>query len=125
MRRFVVLHARMQGLLREWDAADDSVYADAWANVLRVDFLREMQAALDSPRLDEFTLRARLESNFQALEGFAAAIQSLAAGTSSALARLLTVRPSGELPDISELTFAPLEPSHRLNDERGVVSPEA
>ena len=125
MRRFVVLHARMQGLLREWDAADDSVYADAWANVLRVDFLREMQAALDSPRLDEEALRARLESNYQTLENFAAAIQALAAGTSPALARLVTVRPNGEVPDISELTFAALETSHSLDDHRGVVSPEA
>jgi hypothetical protein len=74
--------------------------------------------------LDEPTLRTRLESNFQILENFAASIQALAARTSPALARLVTVRPAGDLPDISELTFSPLETSNSLNDERGVIAPE-
>lgn len=108
MRRFVVLHARMQSLLRAWDVADQSVYADAWANVLSVDFLRTLQAELDTPRLDEEPLRTKLEANFRTLERFAGAIQALAAKTSPELGRYVTHPPASDLPDISPLTFTPV-----------------
>jgi flavin-dependent dehydrogenase len=108
MRRFVVLHARMQSLLRAWDVADPSVYRDAWANVLSVDFLKTLQAELDTPRLDEEALRARLEQNFRSLERFAGAIQGLAAKTSPELGRYVTAPPASDWPDISSLTFTPV-----------------
>ena len=111
MRRFVVLHARMQSLLRAWDVADRATYADAWANVLHVDFLRRLQAELDSPRLDDETLRARLDENFRTLERFAAAIQALAAKTAPELGRSVASPPESELPDISPLTFTPTRSS--------------
>jgi flavin-dependent dehydrogenase len=114
MRRFVVLHARMQSLLRAWDVADESVYADAWANVLGVDFLRTMQASLDSPRLEEDALRLRLDQNFRTLERFAAAIQALASKASPELGRYVTAPSDGELPDISPLTFAPCAPDLKV-----------
>ena len=39
MRRFFVLHARMQSFFRAWDHADQRSYADAERNVLDLDFL--------------------------------------------------------------------------------------
>lgn len=108
MRRFVVLHARMQSLLRAWDVADGSVYADAWANVLSVDFLRTLQAELDTPKLDDEGLRRRLDRNYQTLERFAGAIQALAAKTAPELGRYVAAPDPRELPDISPLTFTPL-----------------
>jgi flavin-dependent dehydrogenase len=107
MRRFVVLHARMQSLLRAWDVADGAIYADAWANVLSVDFLRRLQGELDSPRLDDEALRARLDHNFKTLERFAGAIQAMAARTSPELGRYVAAPDPSELPDISPLTFTP------------------
>ena len=46
MRRFFVLHARMQQLFRAWDRADAGTSTRRPApNVVDVDFLRQLQAA--------------------------------------------------------------------------------
>ena len=46
MRRFFVLHARMQQLLRAWDLADDAQYADGFTNVTFMESLFQLQSAL-------------------------------------------------------------------------------
>lgn len=78
MRRFFVLHARMQQLLRAWDVADTSSYSDAHSNVVNLEPLRRLQAALAAAPMTDAALRAKLEENFIFLERFAAAWQSLA-----------------------------------------------
>jgi len=108
MRRFFVLHARVQGLLRAWDAADASSYADAWANVMDVDVLRRWQADLAGPALDDETLRMMLGRNLETLEGFARAIQDLASRTDVDLARFVSTGPSPDAFDIKPFTFTPV-----------------
>lgn len=105
MRRFVVLHARMQALLREWDAAAEARSDAGAANVVDVDFLRRLQTELSGPRLEDDELRRRLESNFELLEAFARTWQSAAARVDPSLARF--VSPDGPLiddPTIAALT---------------------
>jgi flavin-dependent dehydrogenase len=97
MRRFVVLHARMQSLLREWDGAADAQPRPGAANVVDVDFLRRLQTELSGPRLDDQELRRRLESNFELLEAFARTWQTAAARLDPNLARF--VSPEGPLVD--------------------------
>ena len=97
MRRFVVLHARMQSLLREWDGAADAQPGPGAANVVDVDFLRRLQTELSGPRLDDKELRWRLESNFELLEAFARTWQTAAARLDPNLARF--VSPEGPLVD--------------------------
>jgi flavin-dependent dehydrogenase len=125
MRRFVVLHARMQSLLRAWDLADDSLYADAWVSVLNVDFLKRMQADLGEARIDIETLRSRLEENFRTLERFAGAIQALAARTSPELGRHVSAPPARELPDISHLTLTPIAPDLKVGPTPAPAAPQA
>ena len=90
MRRFFVLHARMQSFFRAWDLADEgSRYADSSANVIDVDFLCRLQASLGDPIMDDDELRARLEANLQLLEAFARTWQSIAAIQDPSLARFV------------------------------------
>jgi flavin-dependent dehydrogenase len=79
MRRFFVMHARMQSFFRAWDAADHRSYADAGRNVLDLDFLRHLMSSLDGPMMDDDSLRARLEENHSLLEAFAQSWQAVAA----------------------------------------------
>lgn len=85
MRRFFVLHARMQTFLRAWGVADERKYADHALNVLDAPFLRVWQNALDEPLSDE-ELRTRLEANVAVLDRFARAWQHLARHDYPALA---------------------------------------
>jgi len=78
MRRFFVMHARMQAFFRAWDHADQRHYADAGRNVLDVDFLRHLQSSLNDPMMDDDSLRARLEENYALLEAFAQSWQAVA-----------------------------------------------
>ena len=78
MRRFFVLHARMQSFFRAWDQADQRSYADAGCNVLDLDFLRHLQSSLSDPMMDDDSLRARLEQNYALLEAFAQSWQAVA-----------------------------------------------
>src|SRR4029077_5026024 len=79
MRRFFVLHARMQQFLKAWSIADaGTVYETAAANVVDVEFLRRWQASLGDPLMDDEALRARLEENYPRLEAFARTWQAIA-----------------------------------------------
>ena len=78
MRRFFVLHARMQSFFHAWDRADQRSYADARRNVLDLDFLRHLMSSLNGPMMDDDSLRARLEENYALLEAFAQSWQAVA-----------------------------------------------
>ena len=90
MRRFLVLHARMQSLFNAWDRADATPYGNAAANVMDVGFLRRLQNSLDDPLMEDGDLRARLESNFALLEAFARTWQAIAAEQYPTLARFVS-----------------------------------
>jgi flavin-dependent dehydrogenase len=107
MRRFFVLHARMQQLFQAWDLADGGRYADGFTNVTFLDKLFELQSALAVPRMDDGTLRRILEENYAFLERFAQAWQARAGLTDRALERFVP-KATAELMDISALTFRPL-----------------
>jgi flavin-dependent dehydrogenase len=81
LRRFFVLHARMQQLLRDWDAADPRAYADSFTNVLGLPPLRELQSGLAAGPLDDDALRLTLDGNMALLERLASSWQGYAAGT--------------------------------------------
>jgi flavin-dependent dehydrogenase len=104
LRRFTVLHARMQQFLRAWDVADSQTYADGYANVVQIERLRQLQGALGDPMMGDDELRARLEENYAFLEQFAAAWQTLALERTPALPRF--VRDAGPF-DIAALTLEP------------------
>ena len=106
MRRFFVLHARLQQLFRAWDLADRSQYADGFTNVTFMDRLFQLQASLAAPRMADAELRQVLEENLRFLERFAQAWQAQAASTDPALARFVPPA-TGDLMDISALTFQP------------------
>jgi flavin-dependent dehydrogenase len=103
MRRFFVLHARMQQFFRAWDLADPSTYGEGFANVVSIDVLSRLQADLVAPRMSDDDLRAVLERNLALLEAFARSWQARAAATDPALARF--VRPDGRLLDVSPLVI--------------------
>ncbi|MBA3270169.1 MAG: NAD(P)/FAD-dependent oxidoreductase [Acidobacteria bacterium] len=106
MKRFFILHARMQGLLRAWDECDSSQYGHGFTNVLAVAPLRQLQAELGGPHLNDDALRATLESNFALLERFAHALQRLATDTHPALGRLVPGAMDDVEPfDISAITL--------------------
>jgi flavin-dependent dehydrogenase len=108
MRRFFVLHARMQSLLREWDVADTgSTYSHTAHNIVEVDFLRRLQASLGDPLMDDDALRQRLEENFALLEKFARTWQAIAAEQYPALARFVSPGlPDEQLLDVSALRLS-------------------
>jgi flavin-dependent dehydrogenase len=92
MRRFFVLHARMQGFLRCWSERDSRRFGPGMTSVVAHEQLCALQAGLGGPRLDDDALRARLESNFAFLERFAAAWRDLAIGaTGPQIGRLVPV----------------------------------
>jgi flavin-dependent dehydrogenase len=109
MRRFFVLHARMQQLFNAWDRADHNQYEDAFTNVVNVDFLRELQASLAAPTMDDETLRRKLEINFTLLEAFAATWQALATRRDPSLARFVAMKEP--LLDLSPLVLQPVPAS--------------
>jgi flavin-dependent dehydrogenase len=109
MRRFFVLHARMQQLLRAWDLADTGAsYPASAANVVNVEWLRVLQASLDEPVMDDDTLRAKLAANFEMLEGFARAWQSYASERHPSLARFIAPSTAASPGDFSELLIEPV-----------------
>src|SRR6185503_10157804 len=110
MRRFFVLHARMQQFLRAWYAADTAtVYAAAAPNVVEVGFLRHLQASLADGIMDDNALRQRLESNYALLEAFARTWQAIATGRHPRLGRFVAA--GGELLDVGVLELR-VESSH-------------
>ncbi len=105
MRRFFVLHARMQGFFRAWDQADDRrAYALDAVNIVDVEFLRKLQADLGTPLMEDEPLRARLEANFALLERFARTWQAVALEQHPALPRAVSEPHEDDRPlDISAL----------------------
>ncbi|HEY7499060.1 MAG TPA: NAD(P)/FAD-dependent oxidoreductase [Vicinamibacterales bacterium] len=106
MRRFFVLHARMQQLFNAWDLVDQRDYEDAHANVVSVAFLRDLQASLRAPAMDDDTLRATLHENLLLLEAFARTWQAIAIGRNPSLPRFVAAI-DGPLLDISPLVLQP------------------
>jgi hypothetical protein len=106
MRRFFVLHARLQQLFNAWDLADRNQYEDAFTNVISVDFLRVLQASLAAPAMDDEALRRKLEENFALLETFAGTWQALAAACDPTLARFVAA--NERRLDLSPLVLHPV-----------------
>src|SRR6185436_17496414 len=96
MRRFFVLHARMQQFFKAWDRADRTAHSQAALSVIDVDFLRRLQAALGDAMVDDETLRQRLEANYALLERFARAWQAVATERHPELPRFLAAPRPGE-----------------------------
>jgi hypothetical protein len=102
MRRFFVLHARMQQFLKAWYTADAAtVYEISALNVVDVDFLRRLQAGLGDRVVDDEALRHRLVENYALLEAFARTWQAIATERHPGLARVVT--PTGDLLDVGSL----------------------
>jgi flavin-dependent dehydrogenase len=112
MKRFFILHARMQVLLRTWDQRDTTRYARGFTNVVALEDLRRLQAALDAPAMSDDDLRATLHANFELLERFAQALQRLASEVDPSLGRFVAPSAShdGQF-DIAPITLErfPLE----------------
>jgi flavin-dependent dehydrogenase len=109
MRRFFVLHARMQQLLREWDRADaGSTYSPESTSVVDVDWLRRLQASLGDPLMSDEELRATLSANFELLENFAAGWQAHASQRHPGLARVVSTPASPQMLDFTELILKPV-----------------
>jgi len=79
LRRYFLLHARMQQFFKAWNHADAGAqYESAWLNIVGVDLMRKWQAALAEPPADDETLQARLETNFEHLQALARTWQAVA-----------------------------------------------
>ena len=110
MRRFFVLHARMQQFLKAWYVADaGTTYESAAPNVVDVDFLREWQEALVGPIMEDAALRTRLEENHARLEAFARTWQAIAAERYPSLGRFVAASvDAAPLLDVGCLRLAPV-----------------
>jgi flavin-dependent dehydrogenase len=109
MRRFFVLHARMQVFFRAWSDGDRRRFGAGMTSVVSHEKLCALQAELGGPRLDDGALRARLDANFAWLERFAASWRGVAVETvGEEVARLVPV--GSDLPpvDIDVLRLEPL-----------------
>jgi flavin-dependent dehydrogenase len=93
MRRFFVLHTRMQRYLREWHLREPSRLVNGFANVIDVDFLCRLQDGLDAEH-DEASLRRQIDENLALLERFAQVIQSLADQAPDAADQTTVIPPS-------------------------------
>jgi flavin-dependent dehydrogenase len=120
MKRFFVLHARLQVFLRTWDERDTSQYAPGYADVIRVPELKALQAALAAPKMDDATLRATLDANVRLLERLAKALQTTAAADYPELARLVPVGDDQDALDISDLIVDKMQP----REARALVTPQ-
>jgi len=89
LRRFFVLHARMQQFFNAWGRVAEASQAPGSTNVMNVDRLRRLQNSLDGPPMDDAALRARLERNVAWLEAKAYAWQQIAAEQHMALGRFV------------------------------------
>jgi flavin-dependent dehydrogenase len=128
MRRFFVLHARMQSFLREWDLADSgSRYARSSHNIVEVDFLRRLQAGLGDAWMDDTALRARLDDNYALLERMARTWQAAASERHPGLTRFVSPAAGDEtLLDLSLLRPARCESAvDGAQHDRRVVAAEA
>jgi flavin-dependent dehydrogenase len=110
MRRFFVLHARMQQFFNAWYRADaGSCYLQASPNVVDVEFLRRWQAGLGDEVVDDDRLRKRLEDNLAMLEAFARTWQAIAGERHGGLERFVAPPAAGDqtLLDLGPLRLTP------------------
>ena len=122
LRRFFVLHARMQQLFNAWGRVDHGTYRDARANVLDVTRLRHLQNSLDDPPMDDAALRERLDRNVAWLESFARSWQAMAAAADPGLGRYVPAAGGTDCADIAPLRLAEIQELGIRNgqDERGI-----
>ncbi len=109
MRRFFLLHARMQQFLHAWYQADTragTAYAFESPNVVDVDYLRRLQSSLGDAMMEDDPLRRRLEGNFALLEAFARTWQSIALERHPTLRRIVD-GDAGPLLDVGRLKLTP------------------
>lgn len=108
LRRFFVLHARMQQFLRAWDRAEAGapVHAAGWTSVVDVDWLRALQGSLDEPHMGDDELRAQLTANIERLEHFARGWQRHARAQHPSLPPILA-ESSESPPPFAELLLEP------------------
>lgn len=124
MKRFFVLHARMQSFLSAWGEKDTSVYGDGFTNVIAVPDLRRLQGALAAPRMDDETLRATLEENLRLLERFAASLQEFAAGRHPELRRFVpALEPGDESFDLGALVVPVMDPRSAIGGQPSARTP--
>jgi flavin-dependent dehydrogenase len=108
LRRYFVLHARMQQFLHAWSRADAGAqYESAGVNIVGVDEMRNWQAGLGQPMVDDDTLRAQLEANFARLQALARTWQAIAVERHPTLRRVIDEQ-SGPLIDLSPLRLTPV-----------------
>lgn len=108
MRRFFVLHARMQRFFREWDQVDQGQYSGQAANVVDAPWLRTLQAGLDGPPMDDEPLRQRLADGVARLEAFARSWELLARERHPAITRLFSDGHEPPPVDLAGLALAPV-----------------
>jgi flavin-dependent dehydrogenase len=107
LRRYFLLHARMQQFFKAWDRADAGAqYESAWLNIVGVELMRKWQAALGEPLADDAALRARLETNFERLQALARTWQAVALERHPNLRRAIE-EDGGPLVDLSPLRLTP------------------
>jgi flavin-dependent dehydrogenase len=111
MRRFFVLHARMQQFLKAWSDIDARNYGAGFTSVVTPEWLRRLQAELGGECLENDAMRRRLDANFVLLEQFASALQSIAREDHGGRAELsrFAMSPAGDSDgiDVEPLRVAP------------------
>jgi flavin-dependent dehydrogenase len=111
MRRFFVLHARMQQFLRAWYEADSgTVYAIESANVVDVEYLGTLQSSLADAMMEDDPLRRRLQGNLALLEAFARSWQRIAIERHPGLRRAVDAD-AGPTLDVGCLRLTPVDVS--------------
>jgi len=106
LRRYFLLHARMQQFFKAWSKADAGAhYESAALNIVGVEQMRAWQANLAGPLVDDDALRARLAANFDLLQALARGWQAIAIERHPSLRRVIDE--AGELLDVDCLRLAP------------------
>jgi len=106
MKRFFILHARMQVFFRTWDRRDTARYGEGFTNIVALEDLRRLQAALGGPALSDDALRATLQANVDLIERFAQSLQVLASEADPALGRFVAPLGADDEPfDIRAITL--------------------
>src|SRR5437764_6320136 len=108
LRRYFLLHARMQQFFAAWNRADAGAqYESAGLNIVGMELMRNWQASLAEPLADDEALRARLEANFDELQALARAWQAVALERHPNLRRAIEEE-GGPLVDVSPLRLTPV-----------------
>ena len=113
LRRYFLLHARMQQFFAAWNRADAGTeYESAGLNIVGVELMRNWQASLAEPLTDDDALRVRLEANVEHLQALARTWQAIAVERHPSLRR--AIEDGGPLVDVSALRLTPV-PSGQLD----------